>query len=226
MVRRRAEVWELELADSLVLTATSKANTMHTLVWWHARRPVALVRLGRDGTVRFSTLWLGRHQTAIWHGYWRYPELGVDVGPLHGRDVDLAFRYFWPSPILVGSSLSWRTDDGGYWQCAQSPVVAILRDHPIFDPDPVRRLALLRGIPLLDSVRLTQYFDAVYKIAVDFRRGGPVVASDDDAVQNPLPITDGDPVVVPDDDDEFVFVNQLPMMDPLPNNSSSSTSDP
>jgi len=146
---RIAEVHTLEAHD--VLSDADIAQTTNTYVWWHRRRPAALLKLGRNGDVRFSALWQAdtrslrtRLRVANWHGYWRFRE---NVAPGYSADLELAFRYCWgwsgqPTPVLVNHTAIFDRRDDVY-RVREFPVVLMLREHPALNAlDPERPLAL------------------------------------------------------------------------------------
>ncbi len=126
------DVWCLEELDRTPdLIARQE---LRCLVWLHFGRLVAFLRLGIDGTVRYSCLW-PHHETgkleyrsSDWHGFWRYRD----------DDLEFAFRYAhgWVErildPMLVSVTACYNRRDR-IWRARTLPVIIVPREHEVFN---------------------------------------------------------------------------------------------
>ena len=90
-------------------------------LYCHGGRPDMILSFSTRGQISGESLWHGRYEATPWHGSWR-----VD-----GAVMNVCFRYFFPSQILVALRLEWRDHiiepdhalDGGWWENAYSNVI-------------------------------------------------------------------------------------------------------
>ena len=87
----------------------------------HSGRPPMQVQFSTRGRMRSSQDWFRHWEETPWHGHWRR----------QNEELEIAFRYFHPSPTLSTHIFNWKLDPHGrgYWGTKDDEV--ILTDMPI-----------------------------------------------------------------------------------------------